>query len=180
MNHISINGSKEDLATLREFMATENSQFDFNAILPQPEELHGIKSGSNTIDGVHYTLWREVDDKDVGVTPEEELDLISKYGASNWYDWNVANWGTKWNVSDVQADECSDTTLMYVFDTAWSPPTLVVEALAEKFPNLEFLLDYEEPGMSFWGEMEWSEGELIGQAEGDMDFDEESEEFYRK
>jgi hypothetical protein len=180
-NTLNVFGDKADLEAFQQFMETEKSRFDFNAILPQPKELEGIHSGNTTIDGVRYNLWREVDGREVGIKPDQELQLIALCGASNWYDWNIANWGTKWNNSDdgVHVDMISDSNLLYNFDTAWSPPIPVVEALVENFPKLNFLLDFEEPGMSFWGEMEWQNGDLVNQMEGEMDYDEENEEFIR-
>jgi len=181
-NNLNIHGDKDQLEAVIELMETKKSRFDFNAVLPQPEDLKGIISGGVTIDGVQYRQWREVNEEKIPVTPEEELELISKYAASNWYDWNCTNWGTKWNNTDegVAVQMCSDTHLNYSFDTAWSPPVPVIDALAKKFPKLVFVLEYEEPGICFWGETEWVEGDVVRDEEGEIEWDEDSEEYIRK
>jgi hypothetical protein len=61
----------------------------------------------------------------------------------DWYDWNVANWGTKWDAHRPQVER-SDGTVAYVFDTAWSPPLPVVERVALLFPTATVRLDYQE------------------------------------
>ena len=33
-------------------------------------------------------------------TPEQQDELINKFGRTNWYDWNLHNWGTKWDARD--------------------------------------------------------------------------------
>lgn len=52
-------------------------------------------------------------------------------GVVCWYEWNISHWGTKWN--GYETERPNETTLR--FDTAWSHPLPVMEALAEKFPN---------------------------------------------
>ena len=67
----------------------------------------------------------------------------------NWYNFNVREWGTKWDARDVELLEDDETFLQYKFDTAWSPPTEVIAKLAEQNPNLNITLEYrEEQG---WG-----------------------------
>ena len=46
-------------------------------------------------------------------------------------------WGTKWNAFRQHLDEVSDTAFSVIFDTAWTPPYLVYEAIARQFPNIE-------------------------------------------
>lgn len=48
-----------------------------------------------------------------------------------WYDWSIKHWGTKWNAYEIE--RASDTCAR--FQTAWSMPEEVIEALAAKFPT---------------------------------------------
>lgn len=50
------------------------------------------------------------------------------YGFYTWYDWCRANWGTKWNAYDSNFDKDGN---VIEFDTAWSCPIPVLDALAE-------------------------------------------------
>lgn len=84
---------------------------------------------------------------------------MKKYGACDWYNWSCQNWGTKWDVDhngNVDFEQQSPTTARFVFDTAWSPPVPVMEALSELFPKLEIHLRYNEEGndvhgCEYWG-----------------------------
>ena len=69
----------------------------------------------------------------------------------SWYDWNVANYGTKWDdmeIDDVAGDE---EQLQVIFMSAWSPLSEFIENIYKKFPKLYFKLKYDEPGMGFFG-----------------------------
>jgi hypothetical protein len=50
----------------------------------------------------------------------------------------------------VIADEW-ETSLIYAFETAWSPPIPFLDRVAKQWVNLTFVLEYEEPGMGFKG-----------------------------
>lgn len=72
------------------------------------------------------------------------------------YEWCIQNWGTKWGfVEPILADEFNngnDTAeLLYVFDSAWSPPEPLVRKMGELFPGLVFELRYFEGGVGFNG-----------------------------
>lgn len=71
-----------------------------------------------------------------------------KYGADNWYDWSVANWGTKWD-TDAHNSFYDGETLTLSFDTAWAPPIELYDYLIEQ--DFHILADYYEPGMQFAG-----------------------------
>jgi len=53
----------------------------------------------------------------------------------NWYDWNVKNWGTKWNAYSQSIEGPEDDQVTLTFDTAWAPPLPVIAALKEKYPG---------------------------------------------
>ena len=91
-----------------------------------------------------------------------------------WYNWNVVNWGTKWDVA-VSADNQYPDTYMegptengenlvvyYNFNTAWSPPMPALEKLSAQYPSLLFTLSYEEE-TGWGGECEFLRGEIISQ-----------------
>jgi hypothetical protein len=66
---------------------------------------------------------------------------------SDWYNWRVENWGTKWNGYD---GSFTDDFTIFSFDTAWSPPLPVIRKLAE-LTGETFILEYIEEGMGFCG-----------------------------
>jgi nitrogen fixation protein len=66
----------------------------------------------------------------------------------NWYSWNNANWGTKWDASNVEV-ESKPTEVVYSFSTPWAPPVPVLVAASIQYPDLYLELRYvEEQG---WG-----------------------------
>lgn len=80
-----------------------------------------------------------------------------------WYNWNVANWGTKWNCGEVWHDRTTEEITeegrtSYNFDTAWSPAEPVVAALAKQFPTLSITHRYCEGGMGFAGQVVYLNG----------------------
>lgn len=72
-------------------------------------------------------------------------------GIRSWYDWNVENWGTKWDACHVDVDftNLDEGTLVYRFDTAWTPPIPVVQAMQAALPNMRIRLHGIEPGEGF-------------------------------
>ncbi len=85
-----------------------------------------------------------------------KMELNLKYfGAKDWYDFCVARWGTKWDVGGDNAysdpvelkEGQNDVTLG--FDSAWSPPVGVYEAMVEQ--GFSVRAYYYEPGMAFAG-----------------------------
>lgn len=85
-----------------------------------------------------------------------EAANVEKYGFRNWYDWQVAHWGTKWDVgSESDFAEIEDGVLTLAFDSAWSPPCDAYATL-EDVCGFEVEAFYYEPGMAFCGT--WSGG----------------------
>lgn len=73
--------------------------------------------------------------------PENEKD--------NWYEWSIANWGTKWDIEYYNHELSLEQGMLYInFSTAWSPPTQAIQELNNKF---SFELYYYETGVGFYG-----------------------------
>ncbi len=139
-NSITITGPKDQITALWERAKTaQNGDFGLlQAMVPMPEALRGTTSPTPQEGQANY---------------KGEQPMID--GVTNWYDWAVNNWGTKWDISD-EGLEFEDTedgygTIMGWFDSAWAPP---IEAY-NKFltDNREFTIraTYEEGGMDFAG-----------------------------
>lgn len=85
------------------------------------------------------------------------------YEVMGWYDWRVTNWGTKWDVVDVQftnpltvhddeeGTEPFSMNASFSFNcwTAWSPPIPVWDKLHEMGISVD--ADYQDEGMMFEG-----------------------------
>lgn len=85
-------------------------------------------------------------------------DIATK---QDWYNWNIRNWGTKWEISDDSSEimERRNGYVKYYFDTAWSCPAEALGNLAKQYPTLSFtLISVDENDM--WAlEMGWGKGE---------------------
>lgn len=76
--------------------------------------------------------------------------LVEKTGYSDWYDFCVNEWGTKWDVGgEHNYVESDDNSATLSFESAWAPPV----GLYTKLEDLGFTVRamYYEPGMGFAG-----------------------------
>jgi hypothetical protein len=81
---------------------------------------------------------------------ERTQRFMEQYGASDWYNWQVQNWGTKWDVNaDGQPAQDIEGGLILSFDSAWAPPVTAYERLMEQ--GFRVYATYYEPGMCFCG-----------------------------
>ena len=139
-NHITVRGT-DPAAIKRLADAFDNGEF-CGTVVPMPEELN-ITSGS---------LGDPVAQAELEAKSKANLE---NYGFANWYDFNVAKWGTKWEIggngTEAERDE-DGLGFSAPFDSAWSPPTGVCEALVEQ--GFEVVLYYYEPGMGYCGKFE--------------------------
>jgi len=109
--------------------------------------------------------------------PDHSLPLEEalKFEGKHWYDFNVREWGTKWDVAVHSEDKYPDTNMEdtangeshvvhYNFNTAWSRPMPALQKLSAQYPDLLFTLSYEEE-TGWGGECEILRGEVISQSE---------------
>lgn len=106
-------------------------------LIPCPEELLNPET----------TTWGHGEEEKA----REELrqQLVKKYGYQSWYDWCIANWGTKWDLCEPQITRIDDNTVQICCDTAWSPPIGAFERLVEEGFGVHAY--YYEGGMCFAG-----------------------------
>lgn len=81
---------------------------------------------------------------------EAERKECAKQGIPNWYDWQTANWGTKWEVS-IEGLSYNQGRIVGTFDSAWGPPTEAMETFTRKHEEFSIYMHWHEPGMGFAG-----------------------------
>lgn len=150
-NVVMIRGDNDTIQELLNSVEGGGSAFSLHSIMPMPTELKG------------------------GTAPERD-EAVAKlntvtFGAKDWYDWANLNWGTKWDVNaTITSDEGGVMlpdyrTVRFEFDSAWSPPLPVYEALAKKFPNTNIYAFYDEPGADFAGYVMYADGKAVKEAQ---------------
>lgn len=135
-NHMVVNGTTKQLIKLSKQLESDYGVIDFCKIIPQPDNLFTGNLGS------------------------KERERCKELGVPNWYDWQVSNWGTKWNACEASREMQDGTYLTYAFNTAWSPPIPIFEALVEQFPELSFKIECELEGEDKGVSFETWDGEL--------------------
>jgi hypothetical protein len=96
----------------------------------------------------HLPCPPQLHDAPTHATAAVHRENLKLFGASDWYEWQTAHWGAKWDIAgEVQLVESAPGRVEVRFDTAWAPPTEWLAFVANAHPTLTFTLDYEEPGM---------------------------------
>lgn len=129
----------------------------FNTIRPRPLLLDCSVSGGRTfeVDGekVQVTAWyRDPETQEERPFTEEEKKELDSLGYGDWYEWSIANWGTKWDIDPQEPVDEDGCSVRFDFDTAWSPPDGIYKALVEMLGDqAQVSWFYREDGMQIAG-----------------------------
>jgi len=192
-NSLSVTGNELDLQKMMEQLNTPFTQpLIESRYNKETEKWEVVQDGTITYSNPVFAFWNikrpteDLFDEYFGIEPrlksEVSLDDPNWYAdveakrkvSNHWYDWNITNWGTKWEVAVPDTNNWRSTEIVemgkereegyviYRFDTAWSPPSPAIFALSEQYPNLVFDLEYEEE--QGWGGTEvWQNGVLTSE-----------------
>ena len=85
-----------------------------------------------------------------------ELPIDGKFPSTGrvddrWYDWRIQNWDTKWDAYDVVVTDDDPECTEIEFNTAWSPPEAICNAIREQYEDVSVSWFYDEPGMEIAG-----------------------------
>ena len=158
-NRLTIIGTEEQVKPVREAIRGEREdQFiDFNKIAPIPKELENTQSPIRIISQKEYDKQEKRivegnltnDEKNFGLSRGLTQKLVDEYrkkfGHSDWYNWQIENWGTKWNAYEqVQIDEN-----VIEFQTAWSTPFSLLVNLSELFSEVTFEVRFADEDFGY-------------------------------
>lgn len=169
-NNFQISGRSEEMEKFYQTALKKSTEgeliFSFSNVIPQPQKIKNTISPSSSAKGVKWLNTSKLEHREGQIseilgqqvdlipcennTEEKCKQLIQEFGYDNWYDWNIENWGTKWNV-EVEYFEKSDTQFSCQFETAWVPPGIFLSKLQKLFPALDIKLTYELEGCNECG-----------------------------
>lgn len=158
-----------------DFLRSEESQVDFNRLVPMPRELRLLTAEYRIFDTQEEVdehnaeqqrrgakmpeIFRPRADAIFAITTAQHEEWVAQFGPGlDWYSWNSTHWGTKWNAYDV--DRRADDTVK--FDTAWAHPAGLMGILSEKFPSATIEVAYADEDFGYnLGEYTLREGDLV-------------------
>lgn len=125
-----------------------------------------------------------VDENGYGVKSENEKLTFTKFmpqprdengeliGSTSW---QYENWGTKWGDcdTDIVYEEYDNGvgSASLGYSTAWGPMTGLVKEMSRLHPNVTIDVEYEEPGMNFFGIEQFEAGDITLERHHEYDFE---------
>ena len=166
-NKLDVSGNEIDVQKFKELTLVKDDvgnglHFTMEILLTTPSEL---------LEQTSPNTWRgEETDIEGKLEFEKKIEeLKQKYGYTDWYDWRVDKWGTKWDAAESYILDDEDEFFSIEYNTAWGPNIEWVRYVAKQFPELKFTLWFEEPGMGFCGVYEVTD-EDEDLCEGDLEW----------
>jgi hypothetical protein len=71
---------------------------------------------------------------------EKERKECEESGRPNWYDWNISNWGTKWNSYSCKKESWN----IFTFETAWSGVPGIIQEMSKLCPDITLEYEYSD------------------------------------
>ena len=132
----------DQIAKIKQMFLDENI---FTQIIPEPDWANTPLMSSD-VKGTVYDRGK------VGELPMPDGTFQSTGRHDDrWYDWRLANWDTKWDAYDVVVTDDDPECTEIEFNTAWSPPTAICNAIREQYEDVSVSWFYDEPGMEIAG-----------------------------
>jgi hypothetical protein len=151
-NSLEIAGSSEDISKLKEQVSKPFTRAHEN----WDKETQSMQAKDYTFSNPIFSFWNIIKPTDLEAyakQPDHSANLSEVMEQGNdWYNWNCRNWGCKWDVAVSDDSEWPETellqdtsdSLVYKFNTPWSPPLPAIAELSTQYPNLTFTLFYQE------------------------------------
>jgi len=172
---LTISGKEKDLKRFKKFAKEGKRILSNNKFIPYPQKFEDMSKIAKVRNKTRESLFKKV--RESKNTEEEksarDKEINEKYPYVKdgfnlgGYEWCIKNWGTKWDMSEVNLADETTEQLFYGYQTAWSPNCPVILKMSKLFPKLTFELRYFEGGMGFNGLFECEKGKVLKDEQGD-------------
>ena len=141
-----------------------------NSVIDKIEKI--VKEESNNAENgllqFFHPMPKELLDTEAGPIAKTKAEKNARqarkleFGAENWYDWRVNNWGTKWEVNEfygvdrqyLTEQSEGESMISFAFSSAWAPPIGAYEYFLAKNEECTLKAYYYEGGCDFMGVFE--------------------------
>tara|TARA_B100001175_G_scaffold258624_1_gene227155 strand:- start:2413 stop:2901 length:489 start_codon:yes stop_codon:yes gene_type:complete len=130
----------------------KNGDKVFGHFIPEPD-WKTIPLAENDIKEYTFSSPRgEVGELPVYSNSKELYFASTGHDDDRWYNWRINNWGTKWDCYSLKIDDTNMPDEFEVrFETAWSPPEGICNAIRGQYDTLSLSWFYDEPGRELAG-----------------------------
>jgi len=157
-NSLRVEGPQPDIMRCVKFVKSKKEILDANKIIPYPKKFRKMDEQARRRADLLGKLREKVkfdrfNDRQMREFNYNAPPTIHDGYNRGGHEWCINNWGTKWGFCEAQILDRSPTSIDYSFETAWSPPLPLIKRLGKMFPRLHIVLNYEETGCGFQGEL---------------------------
>lgn len=140
-NTLKIKAERNLFNKIKDLILNDEGNVDFNRIIPEDRT------------NPNYQVHTYTDEN--GNVRNKECIALDGDDTFNWYAWHCDFWGTKWNacdtfVNDTLCDDNDKEPIIFIsFNTAWSAPIPIFNALCNQFPDAEITVHCSEESNAF-------------------------------
>ena len=156
LNHITLTGPEPVLERLLTQAAQPQVPFTPQATSPNEAEAEAPPTPSALTPSA-FSLER------LDPTPL----LLREDGQSGWCQWRVDDWGTKWDLIEVQVARSLQSATVTAL-SAWNPPLEALRSFSGRYPQLGVCIHYEGQVWGSPGRPRSKRGECLAQAKWEM------------
>lgn len=125
-NHLYVSGEPQRIKEFTDMLfKKEEQEVTFNNFVPQPQNIFNGNLG------------------------RKEREMCEEKGIPNWYDWNISNWGVKWDASYTDIYHINDDEIHIRFETPWDGARPVYQKMSELFPDLQIKVEFNCESMEW-------------------------------
>jgi hypothetical protein len=138
INIVTILGNSFDVQEVMKVLVNDKNMVSFDSFIPMPSDIKATKKSVPTA--------------------EMKLDLLDKYGVSNWVDWSSKYWGTQFDALETVILKHNKVR----FFTDSNCPYEAINTLSIIFPNVKIKLQWADEDLGYnVGEMYLQNGDII-------------------
>ena len=138
INIVTVLGDSIDVQEVMKVLVNKKDNVSFDVFIPMPSDIKATKKSV--------------------ATEEMKLDLLDKYGVSNWIDWSNKYWGTQFNA--LESVVLNHNKVKFYTDT--NCPYEAITTLSKIFPSVKIKLQWADEDLGYnVGEMYLQNGDVI-------------------